>query len=81
MTTVAVRLPDELLEALDALVTDGRYANRTAAVREALDRLVADERRRALDSSILDGYARKPPEPADALTRTFAERSVELEPG
>jgi len=80
MTTLAVRVPDAVLERLDALVAGGRYSNRTEAVRAAIDRLLADERRRAVDLSIVDGYARKPPESPDAFTRTLAERSIDQEP-
>lgn len=80
MTTLAVRVPDTVLKTLDALVAEGRYANRTAAVRDALQRLIADERRHAVDRSIAEGYARHPPEPPDAFTRRLAEDSIRQEP-
>jgi putative addiction module CopG family antidote len=80
MTTLAVRVPDSLLENLDALIAEGRYANRTAAVRAALDRLVAEERRQAVDRAIVEGYARKPADTPDAFTRALAGRSIKLEP-
>jgi Arc/MetJ-type ribon-helix-helix transcriptional regulator len=79
MTTLAVRLPDPLLEALDALVADGRYPNRTAAVRGALQRLIAEERRSAVDRAIAEGYARTPSEPPDETVRALVERSVRQE--
>ncbi len=80
MTTLAVRVPDTLLDRLDALVADGRYANRTEVVRTALDRLMADERRHEIDQAIVEGYARRPADPPDTLTRELAERSIEQEP-
>jgi len=80
MTTVAVRLPDALLATLDSLVEQGRYTTRTAAVRDALERLIEDERRAAVDRAILDGYARKPPEGPDHASRALAERSIRQEP-
>ncbi len=80
MTTVAVRLPDALLATLDSLVEQGRYTTRTAAVRDALERLIEDERRAAVDHAILDGYARKPPEAPDHAHRALAERSIRQEP-
>lgn len=80
MTTLAVRVPDSLMQALDELVSQGTYTNRTAAVRAALDRLVTDEQRRAVDRSIVEGYARKPAEPADPFVRDLAKRSIDIEP-
>jgi Arc/MetJ-type ribon-helix-helix transcriptional regulator len=80
MTTLAVRVPDDLLATLDALVADGRYPNRTAAVTAALERLVADEHRRAVDHQIVDGYTRRPPAARRAFARSLARHSVEQEP-
>lgn len=80
MTTLAVRVADAVIEQLDALVARGRYANRTAAVRDALERLIASERRRAVDRAIVEGYARHPPEPPDDYVRALAERSIREEP-
>jgi Arc/MetJ-type ribon-helix-helix transcriptional regulator len=80
MTTVAIRLPDRLVETLDELVRQGRYANRTAAMRDAVERLLAAEARRAVDEAILAGYERTPPEPPDDAVRLLAGRSVRQEP-
>jgi len=80
MTTLSVRVPRALLDHLDALVAEGRYSNRTTAVRDALERLVEAERHRAVDRAILDGYRRIPAEPPDEFTRTLAERSIMREP-
>lgn len=76
MTTLAVRLPATTLEELDALVSEGRYANRTAAVRDALDRLIAQERSQAVDRAIVEGYTRLPPDRPDVHVRALARRSI-----
>lgn len=80
MATLSVRLPQALLAELDALVAEGRYPNRTAAAREALERLTTEARRRAVDQSIVDGYRDAPPEPPDDFDRGLAERAVAGEP-
>jgi len=58
---LALRLPDDLTKALDALVAEGRYATRTDAVRQAVRDLLDRERRRAIDEALVDGYRRLPP--------------------
>jgi len=35
MKTISLRIPDKLLEEIDNLVKEGRYANRTEALRDA----------------------------------------------
>lgn len=62
---IAVRLPKELLEQLDELVRAGHYQSRAAAVRAGVEAIAKIERRRELDSSIIEGYSRTPPAPAD----------------
>lgn len=80
MTTLAARLPDDLLRDLDALVAAGDFPNRTAVVRTALERLIADERRREVDRQIVEGYRRFPAEPPTSFERELAERSIAEEP-
>lgn len=80
MTTVAIRLPDGMVETLDRLVEQGRYPNRTAAMRDAVERLLAAEARRAIDDAIVAGYARVPAEPADDWLRHLADLSIRQEP-
>jgi len=79
MATLSVRVPPELIELIDRLVAEGVYPNRTAAVRAALDGLARDERRRALDQAIAEGYRRFPPDPPGDLERSLAEQSVRQE--
>ena len=70
MSQIAVRLPEPLLEALDALVEEQGYESRAAAVRAAVEELLRSEDRRRVDRLIVDGYRRTPPtrgEDASAL--------------
>jgi len=69
-----------MIQRLDALVRAGRYANRTDAVRAALQSLMEAERRREVDQAIVEGYHRQPADPPDDFTRSLAERSVIQEP-
>ncbi len=58
---IAVRVPRELLEALDLLVESGGYESRAAAVRAGIETLAELERRRTVDRAIAEGYERVPP--------------------
>jgi Arc/MetJ-type ribon-helix-helix transcriptional regulator len=59
---VVVRLPAVDLADLDAAIARGRFANRTAALREALERLLGEERERLIDEAYRRGYGAKPQE-------------------
>jgi Arc/MetJ-type ribon-helix-helix transcriptional regulator len=58
---IAVRLPEELLNELDALVATGVYESRAAAVRAGVEAITALERRREVDRVIVAGYELTPP--------------------
>lgn len=58
---IAVRLPEDLLSDLDALVASGLYESRAAAVRAGVEVITALERRRQIDRAIVAGYQRIPP--------------------
>lgn len=58
---IAVRLPEELLSDLDALVANGVYESRAAAVRAGVEAITALEHRRQIDRAIVAGYRRLPP--------------------
>jgi Arc/MetJ-type ribon-helix-helix transcriptional regulator len=62
---IAVRLPEELLTELDALVAKGVYESRAAAVRAGVEAITALERRQQTDRAIVDGYRRTPPTAAE----------------
>ncbi len=57
---LALRIPDELADELDKLVSHGRFATRTEAVRWAITDLVERERRTAVGEAIIAGYRRVP---------------------
>jgi len=59
-TQLAIRLPDDLLRDLDWLVVRLSYDSRTEAMREALVRLIDQERRRQIGEEIAEGYRRMP---------------------
>lgn len=60
MTQVIARVPDEIVEGLDALVAEGAYESRSDAVREAIAQLVDRHRRAEIGVGIVDGYLRVP---------------------
>lgn len=60
MAQVVSRLPDELLQAIDALVEEGVVTNRSEAVRLGLERLVDGHRRAEIGRAIVTGYRRVP---------------------
>jgi metal-responsive CopG/Arc/MetJ family transcriptional regulator len=59
-TQLAIRLPDDLLKDLDWVVHRLQYDSRTEAMRDALVRLIDQERRRAIGEQIAEGYRRMP---------------------
>lgn len=60
MAQMVARLDDELAEAVDALVAEGRVASRSEAIRIGLERLVDEHRRRRIGEEIVAGYERIP---------------------
>ena len=59
---LAIRIPTDQLEQLDALIERGLFANRTEALRAALARLLVDARDEAIADSYRRGYERHPQE-------------------
>jgi metal-responsive CopG/Arc/MetJ family transcriptional regulator len=59
-TQLAVRLPDDLLRDLDWVVIRLEYDSRAEVMREALVRLVDQERRRQIDEQYVEAYTRMP---------------------
>ena len=51
---ITVRMPDDRIASIDALVAAGR-ASRTAVIVEAIDRLVAHLERERIDREIVEG--------------------------
>ncbi len=61
-TQVPVRLTDQDVAALDALVETGRFANRSEALRTALAELLREEREGEIDEAYRRGYGEQPQE-------------------
>jgi Arc/MetJ-type ribon-helix-helix transcriptional regulator len=57
---VAVRLGEELLEHIDAMVDTGRFETRADAIRAGIEELVDRERRREIGEAIVRGYWEHP---------------------
>jgi Arc/MetJ-type ribon-helix-helix transcriptional regulator len=78
---IAVRIPDELAAAIDALVASGRFPTKANAVRAAVAALVESERRRELGERIAEGYRRAPQDDDEVnAARNAAIRSIHGEP-
>ena len=58
---IALRLPDDLVARLDALVaTDPSLPTRSAALNQAVAMLVRQRERAVIDAAIVEGYRRHP---------------------
>ena len=78
---IAVRIPDQLAESLEDLVSGGRFETKADAIRAALEALIERERRRRVGELISDGYRRIPQGDDDVeAARLAAIRSIEEEP-
>jgi len=80
-TQVAAKLPEDLVRQVDELVAAGAFPNRSAAIRQGLEALIARMRRSTIDESIRRGYTRLP-ESEEELARAhqLAEQAIEDEP-
>lgn len=80
-TQIAVKLDDRVVVELDQLVSQGRFASRSAAVRAGLAAVLDGERRRRVDDGFRQGYARSPDTAAElADAQRLAVESIEDEP-
>lgn len=73
---IAVRLPDDIVDFVDEVVSDGQASSRAAVVARALER----ERRRAIaarDAAILERAGRD--RDMDSLAEHVARSPIELE--
>lgn len=59
-TQLAIRLPDALLAELDWLVVRCDYANRTEAMRGAIEELIRREKSREIDEQYIAAYTKWP---------------------
>ena len=78
---IAVKLPGHLLDAIDALVSAGRFESRSDAVRDGLEGLVRADQRRQIDDAFRRGFTEFP-ETADEIddARRLAIESIDDEP-
>ncbi len=61
-TQVPVRLTETDLAALDKAITEGRFANRSDALRAGLKSVLREEREREIDEAYRRGYGEQPQE-------------------
>ena len=59
-TQLAIRLPDELVKDLDWVIHRLNYDSRAEAMRDALVKLIDQERRRQIGEQIVEAYTRMP---------------------
>jgi Arc/MetJ-type ribon-helix-helix transcriptional regulator len=60
MAQVVARLNDDLVAAVDDLVSEGVFESRSDAIRRALEFVVDAERRKHIGDAIVTGYERIP---------------------
>jgi Arc/MetJ-type ribon-helix-helix transcriptional regulator len=78
---IAVKLPDELVAAVDRLVDNDRFASRSEAVRAGLQRMVADAAALTIDQAFADGVSAHPDTDDDLQRATaLAIESIDDEP-
>jgi Arc/MetJ-type ribon-helix-helix transcriptional regulator len=61
---IAVRIPDEQLQALDHAVERGAFESRADGVRQALGRLLGELRELEIAREYREAYGRQPDDPA-----------------
>ena len=59
---VPVRLTEEDVAALDAIVAEGRFASRSDALRAGLAHVLHEQRERQIDEAYRRGYGKNPQE-------------------
>jgi Arc/MetJ-type ribon-helix-helix transcriptional regulator len=57
---ITLRVSQERLAQIDAIVGNGGYRSRAALLNDAIDRLLADVERERIDRAIVEGYTRMP---------------------
>lgn len=77
MSQLVVRIDDELLRSVDALIDAGLFESRSEAVRMALGQLVDTERRRRVGEAIVEGYRRQPQDETLWTDRATVEMILE----
>jgi Arc/MetJ-type ribon-helix-helix transcriptional regulator len=57
---ITVRMPDDRVASIDALVASGSHPSRASLIIAAIDRLVAALESERIDRAIVEGYTRIP---------------------
>jgi Arc/MetJ-type ribon-helix-helix transcriptional regulator len=77
---IAVKLPDALARDLDGMVERGEFANRSQALREGLETIMATRERERLHERYRTALAREPETPRElADAERLAIESIEEE--
>jgi Arc/MetJ-type ribon-helix-helix transcriptional regulator len=78
---LAIRVTNDLMDSIDNLIAQGRFATRADLVRTAVAALVEREQRRSIGEAIAEGYRRIPQTDEDVEEVTArAIRSIHEEP-
>jgi len=78
---IAVKLPDDLVNAIDRLVQDGAFDSRSQAIRSGLEAMVAGRRRQAIDRQYRDAMDRLPETNEEIAEATrLAVNAIDEEP-
>lgn len=80
MTQLVTRIDDELTGAIDQLVAEGVVANRSEAVRLALQELVDRHRRAEIGRAIIEGYDAVPQDDDETWTDEATLAMIAEEP-
>lgn len=75
-TQIAVRIPSEMLAKLDEVVGRGRVANRTEAVRAAIEAWLREEEEQVIAEEYRRAYAEHPQDPAFVGSATCLARET-----
>jgi Arc/MetJ-type ribon-helix-helix transcriptional regulator len=78
---ITVRMPEDDVARVDALVESGAYPTRASFIVEAINRLVDEIEEREIDRRIIEGYTRFPQtEEEQRWARVAALDSIREEP-
>ena len=78
---IAVKLPDDLLAAVDRLVDGHRFSSRSEIVRAGLQHVLAADAAASIDRAFAEGVGRHPDSEADLRRATsLAIESIDDEP-
>ena len=78
---ITVRMPEEGVARIDALIEGGAYPTRASFIVEAINRLVEELEEREIDRRIVEGYTRLPQtEEDERWARAAALDSIREEP-